>query len=216
MSKLNKSKPKKQRQLSKPNKLVNEVYATSFPREMKVKLVYFTSLQDSTTTGLAKDYIFNLNSLFDPDYTSSGHQPQSFDQWATYFNRYRVTKAHVQLEAQADIACSVTFLANNSHNAFTAFSQAEETPTAVTHLYSVGGPTIKLDKTFDCAMVNGVNHNVYNTSDRYQALFSSDPSEVIALHVVMSPLSGTGTTVSRTVKITYYATLFDPVQLPLS
>lgn len=36
------------------------------------------------------NHVFNLGSIFDPDYTGVGHQPAFHDQWATLYNRYRV------------------------------------------------------------------------------------------------------------------------------
>jgi hypothetical protein len=42
---------------------------------------------------------YRLNSLFDPDYTSAGHQPTGFDQWMTLYQNYIVRRARVNITA---------------------------------------------------------------------------------------------------------------------
>lgn len=40
---------------------------------------------------------FRLNSLYDPDFAVGGHQPYGYDQMQTFFNRYLVKRALVEL-----------------------------------------------------------------------------------------------------------------------
>ena len=41
--------------------------------------------------------IFRLNSIYDPDLDLvNGHQPLGYDQWSTFYNKYRVYKAVVR------------------------------------------------------------------------------------------------------------------------
>ena len=81
------------------------------------KLKYNTRFQlDPASTGIAgtsdtslDTYIFRMNSLFDPDYTTSNpvaslgkgtpnHQPYGFDQWATFYNEYMVLGAKIDVD----------------------------------------------------------------------------------------------------------------------
>ncbi len=56
------------------------------------------SLNTGTIQGFyGSEYSFRLNSIFDPDFTSGGHQPYGFDQMAAWYNRYLVTRARVEL-----------------------------------------------------------------------------------------------------------------------
>ena len=65
------------------------------PDSVRVHLRYNTrSSFGWTTTGFGA-YVFNLSSLYDPDYTSTGHQPTGFDQWMLIYNRYRVYNVKV-------------------------------------------------------------------------------------------------------------------------
>jgi len=194
----------------------NQLYALSFPRQTKVKLAYNTYIQSSTTAGLAFDYVFRLNSVFDPDFTSAGHQPQSFDQWAAFYNRYRVDATVVTFEGSADIATTFSILGNNSTASLTAYDQVEESPYVSSKSYSVGGNTVELQRTFDLAKINGVSRSVYNDDDRYQALCSASPTEVLALHCVSAIMGGTSSVVTFRVKLVYEVTFIDPLQQSLS
>nr|QXP07627.1 MAG: putative capsid protein [Arizlama virus] len=62
-----------------------------FPRSRFVKLTYadFWTL----ASGAGASHAFNnfkINSLYDPDDSGVGGQPSLFDQWAAFFNRYKV------------------------------------------------------------------------------------------------------------------------------
>jgi len=62
------------------------------PARMMVKLPYWDIVQIVNTphTDGTADYVYCLNSLFDPDVTGGGHQPRGFDQWSALFGQYMV------------------------------------------------------------------------------------------------------------------------------
>ncbi len=195
----------------------NQIYANGFPREMKVKLVYFqTGYITTTSGGIPYDYQFRLNSIFDPDYTSTGHQPLGRDQWAAFYGRYRVDSALVQATLSSPAPAQFTILANNSQASIVSQSEAEETPFCSTKQYAPGGSTCSITRHFDLPALNGVTRSVYESDDRYQASFSANPTEVLQLHVVMTAIDNSASAMYHSVKITYYCTLFDPIALTLS
>lgn len=59
---------------------------------------YLENTQVSTNLGIANVYAFQLNSLFDPNYSGVGHQPIGFDQMSAVFNTYTVLGARVNLK----------------------------------------------------------------------------------------------------------------------
>lgn len=64
------------------------VYTPLFPITTRKKLVYsepFISLV--TSAGIYGQYVFSANGLFDPDFTSTGHQPIGWDQLMQYYNQ---------------------------------------------------------------------------------------------------------------------------------
>lgn len=55
-----------------------------------VKMRYVGEFFMNPGLGSVASHIFRANGLYDPDYTSSGHQPYGFDQWMTYYNQFTV------------------------------------------------------------------------------------------------------------------------------
>jgi len=43
------------------------------------------------------EYVFRANSIYDPNYTSTGHQPLGHDQLATLYGAYQVTQSRIRL-----------------------------------------------------------------------------------------------------------------------
>lgn len=74
-----------------------------FPDRLKTKLIYADVVQLQASAGNPGIWQFRMNSLFDPDLTGTGHQPQWFDQLAAVYARYRVNFAKI----------TATFVPNN-------------------------------------------------------------------------------------------------------
>lgn len=62
-----------------------------------VKLVYtdFVPFADATTAFAW--YTFRGNSIYDPNYTGTGHYPSGYLNWATFFNRYKVHASKISV-----------------------------------------------------------------------------------------------------------------------
>lgn len=197
----------------------NQLFSSSFPREMKVRLNYFELQSFTGTAGIANDRVYNLNSIYDPYVTGTGHQPQGYDQWASFYGRYRVDACKAVVTFTGSTSGSgiiVTVLGNNDGAAINDPSVGAETPLAQTAHYAEGGPAVVLRKTFDLALITGVTPTVYKSDDRYQSNFGSSPSEIITLHVLTTDLNTAAVPMSYTVHLVYEVTMFDPIQLPLS
>jgi len=71
-----------------------------FPQNALVHLPYFE--YPTLTTTLAGvtyvEYDWRLNSLFDPNYTETGHQPRGFDQLSSLFTQYLVLGVGYDIE----------------------------------------------------------------------------------------------------------------------
>lgn len=195
----------------------NQIYGMTFPREMKLSMKYSDTLDWTPSAGFTADVMFNLNSIFDPNRTLTGHQPLGYDQWAQFYNRYRVdaTYVHLHLCASDTAGGYFTLLANNSITAITNVDEPSESPISTTATFTQGTPT-DIVKGYDLAKVNGVTRAVYNSDDRYQALYGGSPSEFLILHTCWTPgILNTGKCYAKIV-ITYQVSLFDPIQQTLS
>lgn len=67
------------------------------PDEMTVKLVYHDFYTHTHTSGALNVWQFRGNSVYDPDFTYTGHQPNGFDEMATLYQRYRVSGSLIQV-----------------------------------------------------------------------------------------------------------------------
>lgn len=69
-----------------------------FPSRLTTTLPYADqfNLQGATlSAAFGTERAFRLNSLFDPDFTSTGHQPYGFDQVTPFYNKYLVDEVDV-------------------------------------------------------------------------------------------------------------------------
>jgi len=197
----------------------NSLYAISFPRENKVIMKYLDLQSFTGTVSIANDRVYNLNSIFDPYLTGTGHQPQGYDQWANFYARYRVDACKAIVKYSCDTSSfgtNITILGNNSSSAIIDPSVGAESPLAFTKVYAKGGPATIISHRYNLADLNGVTRSVYETDDRYQSQFGASPTEVLCLHVLTTDLNLESKAMAYTIELVYEVTLFDPIQLTLS
>jgi hypothetical protein len=181
-------------------------------------------------SGLAsRDYQFKINSLFDPDFTGTGHQPKGFDQLAALYQRYRVYRVKYQIDfvsigntTPGYYPLYLGVAPTNSLTGFTSISDHMETPFAHHRLYQgvasdgiTGSSALK--GSVDLAKLNGKTRMAYDADDTTQALVSTSPTEIIHLHVMMQSLdNSTNFAGYFTVKLSFDVEFTDPVQLAQS
>lgn len=69
-----------------------------FPRQQKTKMKYVDSfVLDIGVAGAIAKHAFRANSIYDPDYTGTGHQPMMHDLWLQLYNHYVVTGSRITL-----------------------------------------------------------------------------------------------------------------------
>jgi hypothetical protein len=191
----------------------NQLYATTFPQQMKVCLKYGHNSNFTTTVSIANDNKFRLNSIFDPDLSGVGHQPQGRDQWNLLYNRYRVDSVRYTIRSlsMTTHGMMLAALPNNNTTTLTDPEQFEESPLTVIKPVGTGTPTT-LVRHLDLKVLNGVSKNMYENDDRFQSLFSTNPTEVLVLHVGLWELGALASvTASFNITLEYFVTLFDPI-----
>jgi len=167
------------------------------PQRFITKMKYAETIQ----TDAAGRYVFNLNSLFDPNRTGIGHQPYGYDTLATLYNRYRVIACGYRLSPLAapgtgGTAFQVAAMPANEVLAITSLSEMKENPRAKYVLQTAGGNSVVLKgKTYIPSLV-GRTKAQYMADDRYQATTGANPSELAILNVMTS---STGDAISSTI-----------------
>jgi len=68
-----------------------------FPATMVARLTYSAIVDIDANTTTPGYHLFRANGIFDPDYTSTGHQPYGRDTYASIYNHYRVLKSNCSM-----------------------------------------------------------------------------------------------------------------------
>jgi hypothetical protein len=75
-----------------------------FPARTKRWHRYSTFVSIAGTSGAVATHVFSANGMFDPDITSTGHQPMGFDQLILSYNHYTVTRARITCTFRNNVA----------------------------------------------------------------------------------------------------------------
>lgn len=74
--------------------------SVGFPKLLRVRHRYVDGAVLTSTTGSLALYAFRCNGLFDPNITTTGHQPMYYDNLAAIYNHYVVTACKIELRVQ--------------------------------------------------------------------------------------------------------------------
>lgn len=195
----------------------NASYSTLTPQSMRVCLKYTAIYTITTTSGLSSDQKFRLNSIFDSDYTGSGHQPRGHDQWSFLYEKYRVDACNIRLDCgSTSTGGYVSIVGDHSVTSISDATQAPEMQNSITRTVQAGATTT-VSKHFSLPALSGLTKSQYEADDLNQALMSNDPGNQLIGHIVFvsSDVASVGV-LNLMVTLTYYCTLFQPVQVAQS
>lgn len=138
--------------------------------------------------GLASEYFFRLSSIFDPNFTGVGHQPNGHDQLSVLFERYQVWKVdfHIELiNGDSTGAVRVGYRLSDQSTGVASATELVENGGAEWTLLGVQGGTDKarfIGSVRVCD-VHGISYKQYMANDDYGANFGSNPAEEAYLSV---------------------------------
>jgi hypothetical protein len=189
--------------------------------KMTFKYTQLFTLTNLTT--VASNQVMRLNSLFDPDVTGAGTQPYLFDQMVDKYNRYRVTHTRWKVKFSSS-TLSIYYCIVPSNGSLPAavvdaatFTAATMIPFSVSGLISgpsARGAVVKGSKQLH--VLNGCSKVEYMTDDRYQAVVTADPTEVLRLNVCTYNSNGATAFVYCEIEMEFTSILFDPIIAPPS
>lgn len=88
---------------------VHRPILSGFPQSKLVKLRYVeTNVNLNPTAATVAQHVFRANGLFDPSYTTTGHQPMNFDQWSQFYTHYTVLGSKCQMRYAPDALANRT------------------------------------------------------------------------------------------------------------
>lgn len=196
----------------------NALYATTMPAQMKVAMKYNTHYSVTSGAGTATDRVFKLNSIFDPDHTGTGHQPLGRDQWALLYSHYRVDKVKVFLTlATATGGGFVTLFPSMEPAAITDPVVGQETRNSITKGIQAGSESQYIRKSYNVCDIVGTTRQRYSNDDIFQSAMTTDPSLLGYIHVSCVDNSvAAGSIFYWSLELTYYCTLYQPIQVTSS
>lgn len=190
---------------------------TSFPQKLITKMRYAETLRLDPVVGLPSSYIFQANSIWDPNTSGTGHQPYTRDEYTQLYTYYRVLKSKISATFIPSVAgpagamvCGVSIHPDTT--TVTSFDTIRETKGA--HYKICAGDSNKVTVT------NGYNAKKMFASNMgsLNALMSSNPGEGAYFHVFVTNANGAGdgATVDIVVTIEYTVLLWELKILPQS
>lgn len=188
------------------------------PDRMIMKFVYKDNINLSSVSPSAyTSKCFRLNSIYDPDLDfTNGHQPLGYDQWLTFYNRYRVFKAVIRIELMNNqagpIQCGLVPYNYESTLPSPGDDAFYEQPHAITRTIAGNQGINKtiLTKVVDIPRILGKSHEQYRTGQSVSSQFGTNPNEqVYGMVGVRSINDSSATNVVAICTITYYTELFD-------
>lgn len=182
----------------------------------------YTQRIDLTPAGAATDsYVFRGNSMFDPDVAPGGAQPLGFDQWAGFYNKYRVRGSKIKIYAVATsgshFPCKISVYPQDDSSTATGVDNAAARPnsrTSITNGY--GGPSTRIKNYISTKKQLGVKS--INEETSYAAVITGNPNIMWYWCISVGTLDATTNIAGLyvEVEVTYYTEFFDVVDLILS
>jgi len=182
------------------------------PNSTRGKLTYADVIHIAPASATGQ-YTFRGNSVFDPDYTSTGHQPYYRDQLAAIYGRYRVYGSKISISAvneQVGSALQVTVIPSSEIITFTGSTYPPEYPYArKLRLLGVGGiMTAEAASSMRTQTVLGLEKREVLDQD-YSALVGSQPASEWYWLIVAQDLSAQNVACSLQVTIVYDVEFYD-------
>lgn len=187
-----------------------------FPARKRAYLTYHTHPQlFCGAGGVAGTHVFAANGLYDPDVTSTGHQPMGFDQMMTFYYHYTVLKAKITVWVKDNSTTLAGWCAvsrNGSSTATTAIDDLIEGGNIEYHPVNRGfewQSNVKMVMDMDVARYEGID-DLLDDND-YRGSSSANPNDIAYFHVsVWNPYDATSYSFDLDVLIEFEAIFTEP------
>lgn len=177
-------------------KILSSSYAPSIGQTVRAKLTYSDAFTIDAGIGTAGTYVYSVNGMYDPDITSTGHQPTGFDQMMAIYSEYVVVGSRVRVMARNT---GTAGSANNFPGLFGVFLERTTTTNTdfrvyvengngvYTHVDSNGDGSDPIKQlTYYADMTKLVGHNIME-DEGYSGTQGANPAEQRYYHIVIAP-----------------------------
>lgn len=191
------------------------------PMKLVTKLAYNETVRlTGGSAGATAVYVFNASSLYDPNYTGTGHQPLGFDQIMAMYDHYVVLGAKVTVKFAMPSGSAYTVAQVGVHGAATVTPRTNGSAyveTGTTSMKMVGFPSYfpQVTQGYSPKVHMGVTNPM--DADKLQGQINANPTDGWYWHVFAEPhLSSETVDVFANVTIEYTAAFIEPVELAQS
>jgi len=188
--------------------------AVEWPDVLAVKMCY-NDVRPITAVGNEGVYTYRMNSVFDPDFTGVGGQPEGFDQLKALYSRYRVMALGVDVKATSltsgNAGCIAMAPSENSALSTTA-EQLGGLRNARTAEYAFGGGIAHMKALYHIGALLGYSDESVLANTNLDAAISGNPGFQQYLWVQNRDSSATGA-IQLTIKLTYYVRMEVPISV---
>lgn len=202
--------------------VVGNSVKNSFPQRVRMRYVELITINSE---GIANaHYQFRANSIFDPNYTGSGHQPYKHDTYQQLFDHYLVYKSFIKCEVApaqqvSDEVGNIFGLGLYVRDVATtedSFSLLSEKGTGRTMLAN-SDPSKKyyLKSMYSAKSFFNIK-NIKDNSDRLGAQFGTNPAEDVIYTITQYAMGVDPVPINIKVVIDYYCLLSEPRDLTQS
>lgn len=191
--------------------------------KLRSKMIYTSDDVINLVSSLANPgvYTFSLNGLFDPDLTSSGHQPRGFDQLMLFYDHYicigtniRIDFCNVSSSNQALVFASVKDTSTKSTN-ITDYTESTNTKWTLLASESGGSSTKSMTLKVNPNKFLGRSHPL--SDPQLKGSNAANPNEGASLHVgAICTDYFTASSVHIVVTIEYDTIFIEPKQVAQS
>jgi len=185
------------------------------------------TLSQENITGLTgSEYAFRLNSLFDPNFTGTGHQPRGFDQMAGFYLNYCVYKVQIQVRimsqdggvslAQNFVACNVRPFNNGSYSLGPArrYGELMESPTntIITMNDDQYNQSKSWEQTYWIADIEGIPRGQIYQDDTFKSFPTSNPAKTPFFSVAVGSINEqSGGQVKMAISFAFHTLWSEPI-----
>ena len=203
----------KKRRYAKKRMVVNRALQP-IPQRYICKMKYSADVSTSSTG----QYLFNLNSVFDPDRTGIGHQPYGHDTLSLLYNRYRVISCGWRITAPTSLSTIIQLgaLPSNEVVPIVSMDYIRENPRAKYHCQMPGGNCLVLSGKSHLPSLVGRTSQQYMADDRYQAQVGTSPSELAILNLFTATATGAPLAAPINIVLEYTVEWFDVINVAQS
>lgn len=177
---------------------------------------YLGQVSLTGTASAVNAYVFSVNGCYDPDITSTGHQPMGFDSLMLFYNHYTVLGAKIKITCQntsvttSHVAISISGSSTVTTDTFMLLENGQAAFAILTPA-GVAGSIATLSTYCNCAKFQGMSPKLIMADPNMRGDAASNPAEQMYFHIsTWNPVSAAVPSVYFDVNIEYDVIFHEP------